>query len=309
MSFERIGGSAANSTRSLRCRIPAVGVVLIALVFGVSLASAAPLEEAADTARSVVPPVTETSAPSLPSAPPAPAIPPAPVATPTAPPVPANQAPAKVPTRVTPASLPSSHLEPTPSGSATHVSGPVADSPPIGRTTSAANASAGRLTSPSSEGAQQVAVPARNDAGAGSDSRSGASPRAPTSGVGVARSVEAALPRWFAYVWPAIALGQTRQVFAALLARREHATSRPVSDVARSLFQLRGITGNDDVSTISEQSATPNSPPPYVGSAPRGGGMSLFLTMVTSLLALIGLIALARLAVGEEFFSFLRWPQ
>jgi hypothetical protein len=36
--------------------------------------------------------------------------------------------------------------------------------------------------------------------------------------------------------------------------------------------------------------------------------MSLFLTMVTSLLALVALIALARLTVGEEFFSFLRWP-
>jgi hypothetical protein len=34
--------------------------------------------------------------------------------------------------------------------------------------------------------------------------------------------------------------------------------------------------------------------------------MNLFLTMVTLLLALIALIALARLVIGEEFFSSLR---
>jgi hypothetical protein len=306
MSFERIGDSAGNSTRSLRCRIPVVGAVLIALGFGVSFASAAPLEEAAGAAGSVLTPVTETSVPSLPSAP-APAIPPAPVAAPTVPPVPVNQAPVEVPNGVTPTSSPS-HLEPTPSGGATQVSGPGADSPSIGKTTGAANASAGRVTSTATGGAQQVAVSARNDAGAGSDSQSGSGPRAPISEVGVARSVQAALPRWFAYVWPAIALGRTGRVLAVLLARWEGATSRPVSDVAKSLFQPSGITANDDVSTSSERSATPNSPPPSVGSAP-GGGMSLFLAMVTSLLALVGLVALARLAVGEEFFSFLRWPQ
>jgi hypothetical protein len=41
---------------------------------------------------------------------------------------------------------------------------------------------------------------------------------------------------------------------------------------------------------------------------PAGGGMSLFLTIITSLLALVGLIALTRLTAGEEFFSSLRWP-
>jgi len=36
--------------------------------------------------------------------------------------------------------------------------------------------------------------------------------------------------------------------------------------------------------------------------------MSFLLTIAISLLALIGLIALARLTVGEEFFFSLRWP-
>jgi hypothetical protein len=37
--------------------------------------------------------------------------------------------------------------------------------------------------------------------------------------------------------------------------------------------------------------------------------MSALLTMITSILVLIALVSLARLVVGEELFSFLRWPQ
>ena len=310
MPFERIRDLADKSTRSLRCGIPVAGVVLIALVFGAPFASAAPLGEAAGPAGSVATSVTGVSVPSLPSAP-APATPPAPVATPTVPQVPANQTPVKVPTGVTPTS-PSSHPAPTPSGSATKVSDPErANLPSIGGTTNAANESVGRVTSTSTETAQRVAASVRNDAGAGWDSPTGPGPRAPTSEVGVAQSVEAVLPRWFAYVWPAIALGQTGKVLAVLLARWEGATSLPASDAARSLFQLGGVTGNIGVSALSERSGTPDSPlaAPSVGPVPGGSGMSFFLTMVTSLLALVALMALAKLAVGEDFFSFSRWHE
>jgi len=315
MPFERIRDSEDKSTHSLPCGILGVGGILIALVFGVPFASATPLEEAAGAAESVVTQVTGASAPPLPNAPPPPPPPPTsppPAATPTAP-VPANPTPVTVPTPVTPTSLPSSHLAPTPSGSATKVAGSGADLPSIGGMTSAVNESAGRVTSTSMEAAQRAAAPVHNDADAGSDPPG---PRAPTSRVGTARSADAILPRWFAYVWPAIALGRTGKVLAALLARWEGATSLPASDIApstdivRRLFQRRGITGNDAASAISEHSAVSDSPFAARSVGPvSGGGMSLFLTMVTSLLALIGLIALARLVVGEEFFSFLRWPQ
>lgn len=301
MSFDRIRDSADKSTRSLRCGIPVVGV---ALIVGVSFASAA------GAAESAVPPLAGAPAPSSPIAP-LPAIPPAPVAAPTVPPVPPNQAPVKIPTGVTPASSPSSHLAPTPSGSAIKVSGPGADLPSIGGTTSAASESVGRVTSASAEAPQRGPVAVRNHAGAGSGIPSGPDSSLATSEIGIERSVEAALPRWFAYVWPAIALGGTGKILAAFLASWEGATSLPASD-ARSLFQLRGITGNDDDATISGQFATPSSPlaAPSGGPVPGAdGGMNLLLTMVTSLLALIGLIALVRLVAGEEFFASLRWPQ
>lgn len=156
------------------------------------------------------------------------------------------------------------------------------------------------------EATRQVAASDRNEAPAGSDSPSGSGPRATTE-IRVARSVVAAVPRWLAYVWPAIALGRTGKILAAVLAGGEGATSFPIPAVAQSLFRPRGITGTNDASAISGQSATPKSPlgAPSVDPVP-GGGMNLFLTMVTLLLALIALIALARLVIGEEFFSSLR---
>jgi hypothetical protein len=82
-----------------------------------------------------------------------------------------------------------------------------------------------------------------------------------------------------------------------------------------------GAAGSPIASTLSEQAAADNGPfaAPSVAPLPAGGGLSLFLAIVTSLSALIALIALARLTVGEELFSSLhrkedpsssvRWPR
>jgi hypothetical protein len=314
MPYDRIRDPVDKSARSLRCGISAIGVVLIAFGCGISFASATPLEEAAGTAGSVVTPATGASAPSLPSAPPS-ATSPMPIAAPTVPPIHASQVPVKVPTRVMPTSSPSSYLAPAPSGGATKISGLGARLPSNSGTTSPANEPAGRVTGASTKATQRVAASVRNDAGAGSDSPSGPGPRATTAEVGLARSVEAALPHWFAYVWPAIALGRSGKVLAAFLASGEGKTSRSASDLAQSLFRLSGITwsndaSTDNASTISQRPATPIGPLAAPTAEPvPGGGMNLFLTMVTSLLALIALIALARLVVGEELFPSLRWPQ
>jgi hypothetical protein len=310
MTFEQTRDSADRPTRSLRLGISAAGVFLIASVVGVSAAPASLLGEAAGAGGSVITSAA-TPTPSLPSAAP-PATPPAPVGVPTVPQVPVDQTPVKAPTGVTPTSSPPSHLAPTPSGDATKVSSPGGDLPSTGSTISAAKGSAGRITSTSAGAAQRPAGSVRNDVGAGADGRSGPGAREGTSGVH-ARSVESAetvRPRWFAYVWPAIALGRTGKVLATLLARWEGATSLPASNAARLLSQLTGGIGVKGASMFSERPATPNAPlaTSPVAPAPASGGMSLFLTMITSLLTLGALMALARLVVGEEFFSFLRWP-
>jgi len=113
-----------------------------------------------------------------------------------------------------------------------------------------------------------------------------------------------------------MALGQVGDALVPLLLRVEGATSLALSDGARMLTRLMGINaafelpGTGDARSLREQPTTPNGSlaAPRIDSVPPGGGMSLFLTMITLLMALIGLIALARLTVGEEFFSFLRWP-
>jgi hypothetical protein len=98
-----------------------------------------------------------------------------------------------------------------------------------------------------------------------------------------------------------------------LLSAWETATSLVAPDAARLLTQLMGIT-QDSGSLPSEQAVpraaepvTPSSPAsPSVPSVSADGGMSLLLTAITSLLVVVAAIALARLTVGEEFFSFLR---
>lgn len=324
MTIERTRDLPSKPKRPLWCGLSVASIVLISLVFGASYASASPVEEAADTVKSVtaVESVTETDTPPLPSAPsvPPPVSSPAPVRAPTSPQVPVDHVPVEVPTEKIPASSPASPPASTPQSRATQVSSSGAELPSLRGGTSSAKESAGKVASSSTGTAtQRAASSVRNDASVGSDSSRG-SPSVESRGPPSVDSAAAApLARWFAYVWPAIALGRIDPV-AAILAtwgsagRLPALTSLSVSDVARLLPQLMGFTESSDASTLSDQPGTPSgSPAPSDSFAPPSvppppsGGMSLFLTIVTLLLALVGLVALARLTVGEEFFSFSRW--
>jgi hypothetical protein len=296
----RTRASADATRRFLRCGMLIAGAVVFLLAVGGAHASAAPLEETTDAAGSVVAPITEASSPALPSTPPPPT-PSAPVATPTVPP-PVDQVP-------TP--QPPSHLTPTPSDGTAEPSDRSAELPSVDGTTPTAKelAGGGVVTSP---GAPPRAAPsARGEVGAGSNGPGGSSRPAPIPAVGIAPSVEAiVLPHWLAYVWPAIALGRTGKVLAVLLATWRGATSFPMSEAVSSLFRSIGDVEGHGVAAITERSSPPTSRSVAhpTAPAPIDAGMSLLLTVVTSLLALMALVALARLVVGDEFFSFLRWP-
>lgn len=305
MAFDRPKGDLpAKSTRSLRCGISVACVALIASVFGASFASATPPEEAAHAVESVA----ATHVPSVPSAappvtPPASAPAPAPVEAAAAPQVPANN-------HVSTGATSKSHVVPTSPPKATKVRSPGPAFPSPREATSSARESAGMVAVTSTEArTQRAAAPARHDADADVGSAS-------LRGPGSIKPAEAApLPHWLAYVWPAIALGRSGAL-AALLTRWESATSLPAlpslpaPGAVRLFSQVLGITGGSDASTPSKQSAAPigSLAPRPAAPVPSTGGMSLFLTVITSLLALVGLITLVRLTVGEEPFSSMRWP-
>jgi hypothetical protein len=93
------------------------------------------------------------------------------------------------------------------------------------------------------------------------------------------------------------------------LARLEGATLPPVPGVASLPSRPTGSAGASAVPALSEQAAKPDAslPAPFSLFAPGGGGMSLFVTLITVLAALIGLVALARLTLGEDLFSPAHW--
>jgi len=295
MSVKQTKSSASKSRHFLRGGLPVV-CALVVLIFGVPLASAGLQEEAAGVVGSVVESATEPPAPSLPS--PAPPVdPPPPTGAPTVPQAPVNVPavpPVKAPTGITPTSSPSPHLASTPSGSGTRVSSTGANLPLAGERTSAVK---GGVADTSMQAARRAPAAVLNGAEADASGPTGPD----------ARPVRAvSLPRWLARVWPAIALVRTMKTLAVLLARWEGATPVSVADDTRGVTsQHVGITGDSDVLGLSKRSDAPHdrfgSPP--LAPIPAAGGMSLFLTMITLLLTLVGLIALARLFVGEEFFS------
>ena len=122
----------------------------------------------------------------------------------------------------------------------------------------------------------------------------------------------APLSRWLAYVWPAIALGPVGEAltmtWALRLTRLERAFPLPASGILGSLSLPTGAAGPGDASQPSPASrgAEASRPGPLDRLTPHGGGMSLLVTAITVLAALIGVVALARLAVGEDLFSS-RW--
>jgi hypothetical protein len=122
--------------------------------------------------------------------------------------------------------------------------------------------------------------------------------------------VGAPLRRLLAYVWPAIALGPIGEALAMPLglhlARLDNLASVPLAGLARSLSVSPEGIGSSAASKPAPSSPGPNVSHPNPFPTPNGGGMNLFTTLVTVLAALIGVVALARLTVGEDLFST-RW--
>lgn len=168
------------------------------------------------------------------------------------------------------------------------------------------------VTSTSTQAPPQGAAPDRDGLGASLDRQRGHDPDETAASGARERSVGAAeaapLPRWVAYVWPAISLGPAARALAVLLPDLVGASVPPMPDPARLFTQVLGVAASGAGSALSEPAPTSHSsqPAPYSDLMPSGGGMSLLVTILTILAALIGVVALARLTVGEEFFS-MRW--
>ncbi len=120
--------------------------------------------------------------------------------------------------------------------------------------------------------------------------------------------VAAPLRHLVAYVWPAIALGQGGEALMMQLARLEGATLLSMPGVARLLSLLTGNPAASGAPELPRRSATPDASrsTPFGSLVSHGGGMSVLATMITVLAALVGVVALARLTVGEDLFSS-RW--
>jgi hypothetical protein len=320
VNIERTRRRPTKATCSLRAWISIAGALLSLSIFGASSASASlPIEEVTGAAESVVSsvvtsvPSPPSDAPTVPVAPTLPATPtvsapavPAPSAAEgsTAPQAPVHKAPVEVPTPVTPTSSQAPHVAPQPAGGAGKVPRVASALPPRGETASPATVPGAKVAS--TEMGQGAPSPVRAAADAGADRPPGVA----------ARPIRAApLPLWFVHIWPAVALGRAGRLLATLatlLARWEDATSRAgPSHAIPVASQPGGIAGEGEVLGLSKRSASRDEPlatSPLV-TPPVDGGMSLFLTIITSLVALVGLMALARLVLGDEPFTSLRWPR
>jgi hypothetical protein len=298
---------------SLRWRISLAAVVLIALVFGVPSASASPLGKVADTVGSVVPSVTETSTPSLPSATPpqipAPSVPEAPVDVPTVPQAPAETSPApQAPTVKAPATRSPPNPVPVPSGGSTRPSDSGVDLPAVGEMANGKE-SAGTATGASAVGAQHPAASARNGVGNGSGSQ-GAATRPATEADHVESAQVAPLRRLLAYVWPAVALGPAWKLLATLQMRWGVATLLGISDISDLPRLLSGLTrasGTGGVAGVSEHSASSNPSP--ADSIDTWVLDSSEISILVFLIACAVLVALLIFTARRELSSSMsRWP-
>jgi hypothetical protein len=311
--------------RSLRVGAT-IAASLVILAVAAPGAAATKLSEVAGAAGSIVDSVTEAPVPSLPQTPPVPPPPPVtiptapqtPVKVPSAPPVNVPSAPpVKVP-NAPPTSSSAPQLTPATTGGPATVAGGGAGSRSDGVATGVEKQLRGAVTGISREGASSGAVAGygRSDPSlnrqSGDESQSGQRPGAPPASGPRARAVGAAeaapLRRWLAYVWPAVALGPFARALVVLLPDLVGASMPPMPDPARLFTQVLGVAASSGGSSLSEPVPTPQSSrsAPHSDLLPSSGGMSLLITILTILAALIGVVALARLTVGEEFFS-MRW--
>lgn len=296
----------------MRCRISLVGTVLAVSILAAPATSPGKALDAPGAVVSAVTGIPAQSLPSvsLPSPPPAVPVPPqAPVEVPPPPQLPAVKAPApavpqipavKVPTPSVPGTTPSSsHSVPTPSTSSAEV-GASGGSSSVGEDATATKGFSGG----SAEAAPQTPAPSPGRGGEGWGSRD--TRRTGTEGVSVDPARAAPLRVFFAYVWPAIALGPAGQLLGALQAQWERVTQLSVADVSRLLVGLTGVAGESGVAGVSERSAGSDPSPADARTlpVPSGGEISLLVFII----ACAALAALLVFTLRREFRSMHRWP-
>jgi hypothetical protein len=110
---------------------------------------------------------------------------------------------------------------------------------------------------------------------------------------------------WLAHLSPAVALGPVGRLTmrVARLASRLLLGGRFAPSRALLSPHSAPASGGSGPAAPSAQTAVSDSDPFF---SPNSGGMSFLVGAITMLAALAGLVALARLLVGEDFFS-LRW--
>jgi hypothetical protein len=129
------------------------------------------------------------------------------------------------------------------------------------------------------------------------------------SGQRSADQVERASPlRWRAYVWPAIAL-RVEDAVMPLLARLDGLVDVQAPDVLGLSFSPAAVSGPVEIDRFSGGAGPPSqdrqsSSPGFALSEEK---LSLLATLLIGLLAVVGLVSLARLVVGEELFEPRYW--
>lgn len=121
-------------------------------------------------------------------------------------------------------------------------------------------------------------------------------------------AVAAPLRELLAYVWPAIALGPFGDALVTQLVTQllglERESLPPGYALGPSLSSATTPAGGDPRPSAPAAQTGPSDAAPFY--AAHGGGMSVLAIVVAILASLVGVVALARLTVGEDLFST-RW--
>jgi hypothetical protein len=114
--------------------------------------------------------------------------------------------------------------------------------------------------------------------------------------------------RWRAYVWPAVAL-RIEDAVAPLLTRLDGFVEVGVLPDALETFTSSALSDSVVLAGPPVGVESPSGDArPSSGPALPEGEMGVLATLLVALLTAMGLVALARLVVGEDLFERRHWP-